>query len=138
MTLVRQVHMVKRLSSGILPNLTTAEETRSELLIAMSIPSESILGLMFANAGDLGAAEERFSFDSLQDALAEATNAAEPFARDSSNPTFSRLSGTTARGSVDAGMVSRIFRLMLIEPGLRSCNPAVYSARLSRGASEST
>jgi hypothetical protein len=83
----------------------------------MSIPSESILGLrMFDNAGDLGAAEERFSFDSLQDALAEATNVAKPFARDSSKPTRSDLSRTIARGSVDASMFSRIFSLALIEP----------------------
>jgi hypothetical protein len=108
---------VNRLSSEILPNLTTAEERRCELLVAMSFPRELILAVRtFENVGDLGAAEKRFSFDNPHDARAEVTNVAEPFARNSSSPTRSHLSRTTARRAVDATMSSRIFRLILIEP----------------------
>jgi hypothetical protein len=100
----------------------------------MSIPSESILALRtFENAGELGVAEERFSFDSLQDALAEATKVAEPFARDSSKPTPSHLSRTTAGGSVDASMFSGIFRLVLIEPDCGRVTQ-LYILRDSRAA----
>jgi hypothetical protein len=109
MALIRTKPLRERLSSEILLNLTTAEETRSELLVAMSIPSEAILAVRtFDNVGDLGAAEERFSFDSLQDR-------------------------TIARGSVDVRMFSPIFSLVLIEPDCGRVTQ-LYTLRDSRAA----